>query len=60
MDTMLMIHVDSPVLVIPKTTLMLKKHFIDKRKQFEFGTVIDGLVKRSVSIFIYIYVNITL
>lgn len=52
MDTMLMIHIDSPVLVIPKTTLMLKKNFIDKKKEFEFGTVIDGLVKRSVSIYI--------
>ncbi|KAL2717243.1 hypothetical protein V1478_012943 [Vespula squamosa] len=47
MDTMLIIRVDSPVLVIPKTKLMLKKNFIDKKKQFEFGTVIDGPVRRS-------------
>lgn len=51
MDAMLIIRVDSPVLVIPKTKLMLKKNFIDKKKQFEFGTMIDGPVRKSVSIY---------
>ncbi|KAK2581438.1 hypothetical protein KPH14_005113 [Odynerus spinipes] len=47
MDTMLIVRIDSPVLVIPKTKLTLKKNFTNKEKQFEFGATIDSPVQRS-------------
>ncbi|KAI4492782.1 hypothetical protein M0804_002573 [Polistes exclamans] len=53
MDTTLILRVDSPILVIPKTKLTLKKNFIDKEKQFEFGTVIDDPMRRSSKVQVY-------